>query len=127
MAGVGFGIFRQTGRGDRGVEKAERLDPLWQDAYLLGEGGAYNAMGRYDDAVPLLQRYIARFPDDLIAHANLAIAYIELGRETDARAEAAQVIRINPQFTLADPSKSAVEDLALAQRYYADLRKAGLK
>jgi adenylate cyclase len=109
------------------LKNAERLDPVWEDSYLLGEGGAYNAMGRYEEAVPLLKRYIASFPDDLIAHANLAIAYIELGRQTDAQAEAAEVRRINPQFALVDPKDTALEDVALAQRYNTDLRKAGLK
>ena len=58
---------------------------------------------------------------------SLAVAYIEVGREADARAEAAEILRINPQFTLVDPKKGPLKDLALAERYDADLRKAGLK
>ena len=37
---------------------------------------------------------------DIIAHLGLAATYIALGREKEARAEAAEVLRINPRFTI---------------------------
>jgi tetratricopeptide (TPR) repeat protein len=87
------------------VEKARRLDPRMQDSSLnlLAEGIAYNVMGRYEKAMPVLKRYVPRNPNFLMAHFHLTIAYIELGQEADARAEAAEVLRINPQFILGDP------------------------
>jgi adenylate cyclase len=111
------------------LEKARRRDPRTQDASLclLAEGQAYTLMGRYAEAIPILKRYIARIPDLLGPHLDLAVSYIELGREADARAEAAEILRISPQFVLADPKHSMVKDLALAERRDADLRKAGLK
>jgi hypothetical protein len=62
---------------------------------------------------------------DLLAHLSLATSYIELGREADARAEAAEVLRINPRFVI-DPKKGVIKDPALAARWNDDLRKAGL-
>ncbi len=111
------------------LEKARRLDPRMQDSSLclLSEGQAYTFMGRYAEAIPVLKRYVSHIPDLLGPHLDLAVSYIELGREADARAEAAEVLRISPQFVLPDPKHGMIKDLAFAQRYDADLRKAGLK
>jgi len=55
----------------------------------------------------------------------LAVDYIELGQEDAARAEAAEIVRLNPQFSL----KMALEHGFPTQRERAasDLSKAGLK
>ena len=39
-------------------------------------------------------------PDNIFAHLGLAATYIVMGREKEARAEAAEVLRINPKFSL---------------------------
>jgi adenylate cyclase len=110
------------------VEKAMRLDPRNRDFYLFLEGKSYNQMGRYEEAIPILKRHLARYPNTLGAHANLVVDYTELGREDEARAEAADVLRISPQFSLdAWMQMIPYKDPAWRKRYYADLRKAGLK
>ena len=66
---------------------------------------------------------------------NLAVAYVELGRLVEARAEVAEVIRLSPQLTLEGERRAEehgvgtmpLKDRALAERYLADLGKAGLK
>jgi adenylate cyclase len=109
----------------RAVEQAIRLDPAGQDYYAYSVGLAYVAMGRYQEAVSFLKRNLAAHPNNLVAHLFLIIAYAELGRDEEARAEAAQLMRINPQFALTSlpPNKN----LALGKRWDSDLRKAGLK
>src|SRR5260370_21113350 len=107
------------------VEKSKRLNPRMAVLYLLADGFTYNMMGRYEQAIPVLKSFISHAPDFLIAHYDLAVAYTELGREADARAEAAEILRINPQYTLAD-QKVEIKDVALAERWNSDLRKAGL-
>jgi hypothetical protein len=57
---------------------------------------------------------------------NLVRDYIELGREPEARAEAAEVLRISPGFSLEKVTKRMPGD-TWKQRYLADLRKAGLE
>ncbi len=112
------------------AERARRRDPRMQANYLLIEGPPYMIMGRYEETVSALKGYLAGRSSgeyDLIAHLALATSYIELGREAEARAEAAEVLRINPGYTLTDPQKGVIEDVALAERWNDDLRKAGLK
>jgi len=107
------------------AQKAIRLDPRHLEKYSMSEGVAYNGMGRYAEAVDALKRSDQNNP---WVHVNLVYAYSELGREQDARAEAAEVLRISPHFSL-----EGVESIPgnwqgpLGQRYLSDLRKAGLK
>ena len=58
----------------------------------------------------------------------LAAAYIELGREAEARAEAAEAQRLNPQFSLEVwKQRAPYKNPAVLERTLAALRKAGLK
>jgi hypothetical protein len=72
-----------------------------------------------------LKRVIWRvIPTRFGPHLDLAVDCVELGQVKAARAEVADILRINPQFTL----KMGVEGEFPAQRERAaDLRKAGLK
>jgi phosphopantetheinyl transferase (holo-ACP synthase) len=55
----------------------------------------------------------------------LAVAYAEVGRRQEARAEAARVFRINPEFSVA--RQQPPKDAALAGRWATDLKEAGFK
>jgi adenylate cyclase len=107
-------------------QKAIRLDPESKDFYAYGIGMAYLFTGRYQQAVPLLERSAASYPNLLNAHLLLSIAYTELGRDEKARAEVAEVLWLNPQYELI-PSEKWVPNSVLARHFDADLRKAGLK
>jgi tetratricopeptide (TPR) repeat protein len=109
------------------IEKAERLDPAGRDFFAGAVGRAYLLMGRYQDAIPALQRHVGAYPNALWAHLDLAIAYTELDRDHDAREEAAEVIRISPHYILLPPEKGLYKDVTLNRRFNDDLRKAGLK
>ncbi len=109
----------------RAAEKAMRLDPAARDLYAYAAGDAYARMGRYQEAVPLLQQNLAAYPNNLVAHLAITVAYVELGRDQDARAEAAEIMRISPHYALASLPRGKNE--ALHKRFESDLRKAGLK
>jgi adenylate cyclase len=109
----------------RAAEQAIRLDPAGQDFYTYALGDVYNQMGRYQEAIQVLKRHLAAYPNNLVAHLVMIMAYAELGRDQDARAGAAEVMRISPQFALA--SLGGGENVALNKRWQSDLRKAGLK
>ena len=126
-----------AGKPENAIEsanKAIRLDPRNRDLYLVTVAWSYNLMGRYAEAVPLLKLHLARYPNQIAAHYNLAVAYVQLEKMDDARAQVAELLRISPQLTL-EGFKHAEEhgvgyplkDRALAARELADVAKAGLK
>jgi hypothetical protein len=83
-------------------------------------------MGHQQEAIGFLKRYLAPYPNDLIAHLDL-IAYEELGRDQDTRAQIAEVRRINPQLCPPTPETSWFKDVALNNRWEGELCRAGLK
>jgi adenylate cyclase len=111
------------------AEKAMRLDPRNRDLYLAELGYAYTYMGRYNEAIPRFKKL--GHTNNLFVHFYLAVDYFELGRDQEARTEAAEVLRISPQFSLQKlldrGMPVAGRDRALGERYVADLRKLGLK
>ena len=112
----------------RFAEKAARLDPRNRDVYAFDIGIAYVVMGRYEEAIPFYNTNLMHYPNDLWAHYGLVIAYSELNRETEAQAQAAEILRISPHFSVeVAKARSPMRDQALAARWLADLRKAGLK
>jgi adenylate cyclase len=134
-SGWGYTVLAQI-MGDSGkpedaiaaVEKAMRLDPKGRDFYLFFEGWAYAQMGRYAEAIPLLKQHLARFPNNVSAHVHLIVDYTELGRDQQAREEAAEVLRISPKFSVDLFMKRGPQtDQDFRKRIYVDLAKAGLK
>jgi tetratricopeptide (TPR) repeat protein len=98
------------------------------DMYLRAVGNAYAVAGRYEEARAPLQRVLSRYPNILDAHLTLAAVYSELGKEAEVRAEAAEVLRINPKFSLEiHRQRTPIKDPAVLERHIAALRKAGLK
>jgi tetratricopeptide (TPR) repeat protein len=93
---------------------------------MLTLGQAYLQQGQYREAISAYKRSSTSFSTVLANPLGLAIAYTELGRDRDARGEAAEVIRLNPHFTLPRP-EFWNKNVAWARRVDADLRKAGLK
>jgi len=109
------------------AHKAMRLDPHRRDFYSLTEGFAYMLAGRYEEAIPSLKTFLASYSNNIGSHLMLINCYVELGRNEEARAQAAEVMRINPQFSLAAQKKMSLIKGPLRDRLYADMSKAGLK
>jgi adenylate cyclase len=107
----------------RAVQKAMQLDPSRHDSYAFYAAIALVLMAQYQQAIPLLKSNLTVYPDNVWAHANLVVAYTELARDDDARAEAAEVMRISPRFSWGKTNK----DESVNRRYNDDMRKAGLK
>jgi adenylate cyclase len=110
------------------LKKAIRVNPLDPTLGLYGLGAAYTRMERYGEAITVLKKALHYLPDFLPAHLFLAVCYAALGREEEARAEAAEVLRINPNFSAKNFAKiSPIRDKAVKEWYIDALRKAGLK
>jgi adenylate cyclase len=97
-------VLTYAGEPERAIEVLEaklRLDPFRPLNYSLGNAGiAYYMLKRYGDAVRLLRECASCLPDIQAPHLWLACAYAQLGQIEEARAEAAEVLRINPGFTI---------------------------
>ncbi len=127
-------MLSRAGRPEEAVAKVEQalrlsLSSVVQtDWHLVSVGIAYYLAGRPEEAIAPLKRYITRYPNQLGAHLTLAATYSELGKEPEAQAEAAEVLRINPRFSLeVHKQRVPIKDPAVLERHLAALRKAGLK
>jgi adenylate cyclase len=124
-------VLSYMGRTEDALEaaaQAQRLKPAAVDSHLDSVGAAYATAGRPEEAIAPLQRYISRYPNILGAHLMLAAVYSELGKEAEARAEVVEVLRLNPNFSLAvHKQRMPIKDPAVLERHIAALRKAGLK
>lgn len=124
-------VLSYTGRTEDALEAAAqalRLKSEVADGHLADVGVAYAVAGRYEEARAPLQRYLSRYPNMLPSHLMLAVVYSELGQTAEARAEVAEVLRINPTFSLeVHKQRMPIKDPALLERHIAVLRKAGLK
>jgi TolB-like protein/DNA-binding winged helix-turn-helix (wHTH) protein/predicted Zn-dependent protease len=119
-------VMNDTGRPREALAAAQesnRPDRV-KLAYLYEQGRAYTLLGRWQESISSLKAYLAVHSRDVWPHVDLAVDYIELGQDNAARAEVAEILRLDPQFSL----KRAVEGEFPAQRERAaDLSKAGLK
>jgi adenylate cyclase len=112
----------------RMVEQALHRNPFLADGHLSSVGAAYYLAGRSEEAIVPLKQYVSRYPNVLGAHLTLAAVYSELGKDAEARAEAAEVLRLNPKFSLeVHKERVPIKDPVTLERHIAALRKAGLK
>jgi len=120
-----------SGRSAEAIEllkKAIALNPVPPSYYLCHLGSAYRALGRYEEAIEAYKKGLHREPDNIFAHMGLAATYSLMGHEEEAGAEAAEVLRIDPNLSLKDMEKiDPSKNRARAKRWYDALRKAGLK
>jgi len=125
--GVALSTSGKPAEGLVAAHEAMRLDPLNRDSYSVLEGQAYTAMGRYQEAISHLKTYVARYSNLVGPRLMLIACYVELGRDEEARAEAAEIRRISPQFSLAMQKHLSLWKQPLRDRLYDDMAKAGLK
>jgi TolB-like protein len=124
-------VLTYAGKHDEALQYAEqglRLDPFPPVHHLRQMGTAYSRVGRYEEAITALKKALNRAPDDVLTHLSLASTYSRAGRMDEAQAEAEEILKINPKFSLQNfvktlPHKNkADKDLVIEA-----LRKAGLK
>ena len=116
--------YQQANQPEKAAEAFTRLalspGPLASRAqYLLGQA-AFDA-GKFADAVPALQKYLARAPDGELADhalARLAQSQSELGRTLEAVATLDQLVRQFPTSPTLTPTRSRLAEAALAAKQY---------
>jgi len=109
-------------------ERAIRLNPKPPNLYLRIYAEALREAGRYEEAIAQVKKAIEREPGDIFSYIFLTAAYSMAGREKEARAAAAEVLKINPKFSLERFAKiHPYKDPTTKDRFIDSLRKAGLK
>jgi adenylate cyclase len=109
------------------LARAMELNPRYAFFYTWIQGKAYMLLGQLDLAEQLFLEVIERNAHFLGAHLTLAAIYAQQDRIDDAEFEAAEILALFPDFSIA-----AVEKLASYRQpehlaFYIDgLRKAGL-
>jgi adenylate cyclase len=109
-------------------ERAIRLNPYPPSFYYTRLGGAYADVGRYDESIDSCKMGLKRQPNDPYARLVSAGVYIWQGREKEAQAEIAEILRKNPNYSL----KRGVwprfyKNKDTANRWIKALQKAGLQ
>ena len=123
-------VFYSVGQSTKAIEIAKaqmRLDPFHPHFAPLIAGIAYYLLKEYQGAQRWLREATGRAPNHQYGHAFLAAAYAQLGRVEDARSEAAEVLRVNPQYTIGTQKQvSILKRLEDSDHLIDGLRKAGL-
>jgi adenylate cyclase len=126
--GMGLRFADRPEEAIKAFKRAMRINPKAPCWYLHQLAEAYRHMGRYDEAIIWGKKAVDRYPRNLPAHLVLASIYSLAGREKEAQAEAAQVLRINPNYSLERLAKTDPTKNQDVKKHYIDaLRKAGLK
>jgi adenylate cyclase len=124
-------ITHQSGRPVEAInllKKAMQLNPFPPSYYLMFLGSAYSSVRQYEEAIDALKKAIHLEPNNLFAHVILAATFIKVEREEEAHNQAAEVLRIDPKFSL-DYYEKIMPDInrTYVKDHIASLRKAGLK
>ena len=102
LAGLG-GILVWADRPGEAIELIEQAmlrNPVYPPIYLWNLGNAYLVIKRYNKAIKNLKKALDRNPDFWPSHILLAISYSSIGQIEAARAEAAEAMKLNPNFDL---------------------------
>jgi adenylate cyclase len=127
-----YGVaLKNTGRFEEAVQQLEqglRLDPFSSSFSLRTLADAYIFMGRYEEAIATGKKAVQKSRNDIFSHIVLTRAYSAAGRAEEAKTAAAEVLRINPNFSLELYGKRlSNKNQADNDRFIDDLRRAGLK
>jgi adenylate cyclase len=109
-------------------KKAIRLNPIPPNNHLWSLGLSYAYTGQYDKATTWCEKAVSQKPNDLLARMMMAVVYSLSGRDEKARAQADEVLRIQPKFSLEKFEKKLTYKREVdKERFLGAFRKAGLK
>jgi tetratricopeptide (TPR) repeat protein len=115
-----------VGQAERAIglfKRAMRLNPYYPDWYLWYLADAYNALRRHEDVITTVHKM--RNPAE--GRRMLAANYARLGMLDKARAEAQEIMRLRPGFSISTwAQRPPYKDMATLGFYLEGLRLAGL-
>jgi adenylate cyclase len=90
-------------------------------------GVSYRESGQYKEAIATLKEGIARYPEWVLSYYALVTVYCATGQYMEARADAEEILKIDPLFSLEQHTmRLPYKDQAVNERLLGDLRKAEL-
>ena len=109
-------------------EKALRFNPMYgHRLYYLTLCHTYYMLKQYEEAVKAAQQAATRGANHFSIQRSLAMAYAQLGCIEDARRHAADVLEINPNFSInAWAERTPYKNQADLEHCIDGMRKAGL-
>ena len=109
------------------LDRAKQINPQGTGVYLSVEGRILFLLGRYDDALLVLEEAMERNPAFDRVHLDLAATYAQLGRLDDAAWSVDEALAISPDISLERERRDTLymRDADI-EHYQGALRKAGL-
>jgi adenylate cyclase len=109
------------------IQKAMRLSPVYPWWYLMMLAQSARLLGMADVAIDAYSEIIRLDSDSFEGLVGLAQILGESNRNREAKATAAEVLRVNPEFSVSEwVGNLAYKDPAEILRYAEGLRNAGL-
>jgi TolB-like protein/Tfp pilus assembly protein PilF len=108
------------------LKKAIRLNPIPMNIYLYSLGLSYAWTEQYEEAITWCDKAVLQQPDSLWAHIAMTLVYSLSGKDDKAQIQAAEVLRINPKFSLQKLGKNKYKKRTDWDRFVAALHKAGI-
>jgi adenylate cyclase len=128
--GMGKNLFF-AGRFEESIpeyKKSMRLNPIPPSNLFWSLGLSYAYIAQYDEAIKWCEKAVHQEPNDLLGRVMMAAVYSLSGHDEKARAEADEVLRIQPKLTLEKFKKKVTyKNKSDAEKFLGALRKAGLK
>jgi adenylate cyclase len=123
-------VLGYTGRRQESIplsQKSLRLSPIpISSQVLVFLAAAYRDLGQYEEAVVTFKKALHLYgPDHSMAHLGLAATYAMMGRENEARAEGAEILRIDPKFSVERFTRGSVSQQPLPAVCSGSHRRAG--
>jgi len=80
------------------LERALRMNPFPPTYYFMQIGAAHLSLRNYEKAVPALRKALSISPKNQFARITLIVTYVEMDRLEEAKAEAEELLMIDPKW-----------------------------
>jgi len=125
-----FGLtLKEAGRCEEAIklmDKALRISPIPSANILFSAAQANRDCLNFEKCIALCEKAIDLSPDSRQSHSVLTACYALSGQIEKAQASAAEVLRITPNYTVKDPSKSGGPNREANARWRKAVLEAGL-
>jgi tetratricopeptide (TPR) repeat protein len=117
------GLAEEAHQTIRRAIDATPIPPMW---YLTVDGLCHYLRGQPQAAIAILRKAVDLVPESAFARPYLVGALTDAGDHDEAAAVARDILRVQPDFTLATWPGADVADQRVRDRLIASLKKAGI-